>query len=294
MNIVALEDCMTSDGFPFTSKITDNFDDNIFHSHMFYEMFYIIEGSISHSLNGETEMLTAGDMFFLDLNDVHTFFRESGNTCKHRDIIIRKDFFEDCLRFIGENFCNDYKENKLPKCLKIDDDDIKRLESQILNVNLTSHINSNFFYPRIRMLCVSLLNYLLNKQEKEESRLYPVWIEELLSRFHINQYACEGLTSILEPFHFDQAYMCRAFKKYVGCTMTDYLNDIRIRHAIYLLQYSNETVSSIAYTIGFASPSYFNSIFKKCFNMTPKMFRRQHLYQIDKQNNNSRKTIDCD
>lgn len=51
--IVMLNDWMTSPEMPFHSKITENGDNNIYHSHDFYEIFYILEGSIIHDIGGE-------------------------------------------------------------------------------------------------------------------------------------------------------------------------------------------------------------------------------------------------
>lgn len=98
MNPIVLDDWMTTPEHPFNSKITEC-GDEVVHSHRFYEIFYILEGSISHTLNGEGHILHAGNMVFLNLADVHSFNWEEGNTCKHRDIIIHTDFFDSICSF---------------------------------------------------------------------------------------------------------------------------------------------------------------------------------------------------
>ena len=42
-------------------QLTDR-GDRYYHSHDFYEIFYVTSGSIRHSLNNEIENLTIGDM----------------------------------------------------------------------------------------------------------------------------------------------------------------------------------------------------------------------------------------
>ena len=90
----------------------------------------------------------------------------------------------------------------------------------------------------------------------------------------MNDYLQAGLDLILEPFHFSRPYMCRAFQRYLGCTMTEYLNDIRLQQAAYRLLYTDDTVLSICNTVGISSVSYFNTIFKKKYGASPQNFRK--------------------
>ena len=59
-------------------QLTGN-GDRYYHSHDFYEIFYITSGKILHSLNNRTETLTLGDVRFLRPGDVHCFLREPEN-----------------------------------------------------------------------------------------------------------------------------------------------------------------------------------------------------------------------
>ncbi len=272
--IVLLNDWMTSPEMPFHSKITENGDDNIYHSHDFYEIFYILEGSIMYEINGATYTLHAGDIGFANLKDVHSFFRSPSNTCKHRDIIIRADFFEQVCAFIGEDFKKAYANNELPKIVSLSFDRIERYEKRIINVILSSDMNSSFSTAGIKTLLVSLLNCLIEEETQKNTDYYPMWFRELLGRFRMNDFLKSGLDDILEPYHFSKAYICRTFQKYMGCTMTDYLNDIRLQHAAFQLQYTDETVISICNSIGFSSVSYFNTVFKRKYGVAPNTFRK--------------------
>lgn len=278
--IILLNDWMTSQKIPFHSKITENGDDNIFHFHNFYEIFYILEGSITHVLNNVTRTLQPGDIVFLNQTDVHSFLRSPGNTCKHRDIIVQTDFFDAILDFMGENFHDAYKQNRLPKIISLSMNRIEDYENRIVNTILSSHIDSEYKTSAYKALCVSLLNCLLEQDRQQSEDYYPKWFQELLGRFQMNDFLLAGLDTIIEPFHFSKSYLCRAFKHYMGCTMTDYLNDIRLQHAAFQLQYTDETILSICNSIGFSSISYFNTIFHRKYGMTPSTFRKQQKIPI--------------
>lgn len=273
--VILLNDWMTSPEMPFHSKITENGDNNIFHSHNFYEIFYILDGSITHIINGQDQILHPGDMVFTNQSDVHSFLREATNTCKHRDIIIRTDFFDSICAFIGEDFKHAYTNNMLPKMISLPFDRIERYEKRIINVILNSDINSEFKTASLRTLCVSLLNCLIEEESQRDTNYYPMWFRELLGRFHMNDFLKTGLDDILKPYHFSRSYMCRTFQHYMGCTMTDYLNDIRLQHAAFQLQYADETIISISNNIGFSSVSYFNTVFKRKYGVAPNTFRKK-------------------
>lgn len=278
MKPVILNDWVTTPKNPLHSIITKD-DDVLPHYHLFYEIFYIMDGSIRHTVNGNERILYPGDIVFLNLKDLHCFYRTSDTFCRHRDIIIRTDFFESVCAFIGEDFKQAYMNNQLSKVLSLPFEQIKRYEEILSNIALSLDTNSSFRQSNIRTLCVSLLNCLITEEVKNDFDYYPIWFRELLNRFHMNDYLQAGLDQILEPFHFSRSYMCRAFQHYMGCTMTDYLNDIRLQQAAYRLQYTDDTILSICYAVGISSISYFNKIFKKKYGVSPRTFRKRRETQ---------------
>ena len=62
-------------------------------------------------------------------------------------------------------------------------------------------------------------------------------------------------------------------KKEYGITPNKALNGIRIENAKKLLITSDLSISKISFYVGFATPSYFNRIFKEYTGETPKEFR---------------------
>lgn len=273
--LVILNDWMTSPEISFFSKITADDDSNIFHTHDFYEIFYILEGEISHNLNGSVTTLSRGNIVFLNRDDVHAFSREPGNTCKHRDIIIRTDFFEEVCKFIGQEFYDAYLHNALPKVVMLPFDQIKQFEVRIQNALLLPESAGANRKSTYKILLVSLLGCLLEKVTEQENTNYPTWFNELLTRFHMIDFLKSGLDDILEPFHFNRSYLCRTFQKYMNCTMTDYLNNIRLEQAAFQLQYTDSTIITICNSVGFSSVSYFNKVFKEKYHVSPHTFRKQ-------------------
>jgi YesN/AraC family two-component response regulator len=72
----------------------------------------------------------------------------------------------------------------------------------------------------------------------------------------------------MSPAHFS-----RIFKKVMGLSYQDYLNSRRITKAKNLLRTSPQSVTEIAFSLGFADPTGFGRIFKKLTGHTPSAFR---------------------
>lgn len=63
-------------------------------------------------------------------------------------------------------------------------------------------------------------------------------------------------------------------KEELGMTFTAYINKLRLTEAARLLgEYPDETISQIAYRVGFNNPSYFNKLFKETYGCSPKHFK---------------------
>jgi AraC family transcriptional regulator len=67
--------------------------------------------------------------------------------------------------------------------------------------------------------------------------------------------------------------LARGFRTSRGCSIGEYVARSQIGHAKRLLA-SDEGIKSVAYTLGFASPSNFSTAFRRATGQTPRQFRR--------------------
>ena len=76
------------------------------------------------------------------------------------------------------------------------------------------------------------------------------------------------------------SYLGLLFKKETGIYFNDYLNQLRINHAIHLLKNTNLKVSEICKSSGFTNSSYFILCFRKQTGISPNKFRK--LFSAEK------------
>ncbi len=70
--------------------------------------------------------------------------------------------------------------------------------------------------------------------------------------------------------------MTRGFRTSKGCSIGDYVIQVRTEQAKRLLD-TNESIKSIAFAMGFASPSSFSFAFRQATGTTPRQFRQRQL-----------------
>jgi YesN/AraC family two-component response regulator len=105
-------------------------------------------------------------------------------------------------------------------------------------------------------------------QTKEVQKILPAL--EYVNRNYNEEISLESVSVMLG---FGPSYFCRIFKTATGATFTEYLNFVRICKAEKMLARTNNSILEISETVGFSSVSYFNRVFKKYRNCSPRGYR---------------------
>lgn len=112
---------------------------------------------------------------------------------------------------------------------------------------------------------------------KEVQKILPV-----LGYVNANYYENITLEEASAKLNFDPSYFCRLFKTAIGATFTEYLNFVRVCKAEKLLSKTHDSILEISEAVGFSSVSYFNRIFKKYRNCSPRYYRSARYVAISK------------
>ncbi|WP_167958755.1 AraC family transcriptional regulator [Anaerosporobacter faecicola] len=92
---------------------------------------------------------------------------------------------------------------------------------------------------------------------------------------YIRENYTEQLTvkDMAEQLNFSEYHFMRFFKKYLGVTCIEYINNYRLDVAARKLCTTNHSIMEVALETGFNNISYFNKLFKEKYKLTPKEFR---------------------
>jgi len=82
------------------------------------------------------------------------------------------------------------------------------------------------------------------------------------------------LNNLSEMTGYSTYYFTRMFKRYFGCTMTEYLTRFRIERSKKLLEEEDCSIGEVAARCGFDSANYFTSCFRSRIGLTPSQYRK--------------------
>ena len=101
--------------------------------------------------------------------------------------------------------------------------------------------------------------------------------EAAIVRRYIDNHFKENLTldDLAAVVHVSKYYLAHIFSREYGTSPINYLLSRRIQESTYLLTETGLTLSEIAGTLGFSSPSYFSQSFRKVQGISPMQYRKQ-------------------
>lgn len=73
----------------------------------------------------------------------------------------------------------------------------------------------------------------------------------------------------------NKSAFCTFMRRHAGKSLSEFVNDIRLKRAMEMLRHTDKNISDIAYDTGFANVTYFNRLFRNKYNRTPKSVRTE-------------------
>ncbi|WP_026568088.1 helix-turn-helix domain-containing protein [Bacillus sp. UNC41MFS5] len=94
----------------------------------------------------------------------------------------------------------------------------------------------------------------------------------------IEQHYDEPLTleEVANKFYLSFSYFSRYFKKQLGIGFTRYMMNIRLKHSLKDLLYTNDSITYIALKHGFPNAKAFTNLFKEVYGETPFSYREKN------------------
>lgn len=95
---------------------------------------------------------------------------------------------------------------------------------------------------------------------------------------YIEEHVHENVTvkQLAEKHHMNASYLSVLFKKVTGQTLSDFIQESRMKKAIQLLRDPHIRVYEVAEQVGFQTSAYFTYLFKKHTGYTPQEYRDYH------------------
>lgn len=120
-----------------------------------------------------------------------------------------------------------------------------------------------------------LVRKQMGRLMQQQRRRYSAAIGKAVD--YIGMHFGEDLTlnTVADHVFLNREHLSRQFKKEVGVNFSEYLMELRLREALRLLRGTELRIGEIADRVGLPNVSYFTSVFKKQYHMTPSEARKQ-------------------
>lgn len=224
-------------------------------------VMYIQSGELTVECARKRERAGAGDFVLIDCYKSHGYYSEYG--CEslwcHFDGPLAREYYELIVSHHGYVFSMTDVYPAVKKLISVYQtfSEKKMIKEALLSKQLTDLLT-------FMLLDTPKKSFAMNDAER---------IEEMLA--YMNEHFDEQVSvreladiAMLSPYHF-----IRVFKKETGFTPHEYLVNIRISTAKYMLKNTRLSIKDICYNTGFSSESAFCSSFKKNTGITPAQYR---------------------
>ena len=98
---------------------------------------------------------------------------------------------------------------------------------------------------------------------------YSLSLERMLRYIDQNFTGRISPESLSERFSLSKEHICSLFRGELGMTVSEYVNMVKLNHAVELLSNSSMNVSQISEYLGYSSVYYFSRLFKRRYGVSP-------------------------
>ena len=223
------------------------------HTIPYYDFSFVLDGTMVYYANDRKIILQKNDAIFLPPGTIRS-----------------REYGKEQVRFVSFNFTVlDGVDFSFPLymqgCIN------QNIRKQIAQYP-PSHLSS-FYHAKEK--CVNMLNYILFELlDAEAIKCDNEHVSKIL--YYIEEHITEELRlqTISEKMNLSKEYTSYIFKKEIGKTLTDYVNERKILLAQEMIQGGEMSLTDIAGYLGFENYNYFSRLFKKYMETSPMKIKK--------------------
>ncbi len=245
------------------------------HWHTAIEFMYILEGEVIVSYTNKDIILLPGDSLLIDSKIPHSTKSLNGN----KAILLQlpyemlKKYIPDIDNLIFSYDCHsgnpEFKKN-LEELITVILDMKGVFESKTKGETL---LFNSLLFKFLFLLYNNFAKHLEFNPQARSAKSF-IRLEPILdfTKQHYNEHIT--IQQISDLACMQQEYFCHYFKKNMGVTYLQYLNEIRLSHVYNDLSETNDTLQQILEKHGFSNYKLFRTMFYEQFHTTPGEYRK--------------------
>ncbi len=251
------------------------------HWHDDLEFISVLSGSMDYNVNGEIIHLNEGQGILVNARQLHYGFSNERSECDFYCVLlhpmllcISQQIDRDFVSPIITNLSLPYiLLNNNVKWQRIILEDIEKIYLSKDKIVAQLSIQSLFYHIWLTLIENTAKIKRVKKQDKNLSVL-----KDMIVFIQSNYAKKVYLEDIASAGNISKSTCLVLFKKYLHDTPTNYLIAYRLKQAINLLKETKQSITEIAYEVGFDGASYFAETFRKKYGCSPSAFRTNYTF----------------
>lgn len=248
------------------------------HWHPAIELIFILNGNAKIMIEGKHYPVVPGEFIVIDSNLVHNFHyeRESMMVVLHYSRNSMGNFVPELDEYTIQCTKGTMRKEQLEVYLRVCDL-LKELPplyiKQPMGYKLKSHaIAINIFYELINSF-----GEKKNVPQKSEKNDVLERLGEITEYIELHHAEAISLENISSHFYLSREYFSRFFKKNMGVTFTQYLNQVRMMYIYQEICNTQTGIMELAERHGFTNYKLFNRMFHEIYGCSPREVRREQM-----------------
>lgn len=124
-------------------------------------------------------------------------------------------------------------------------------------------------------------DYAVRMKKMRKKKVCSLAIANCLDYIYDHLHTRITIESLAEHVHLNTSYLSRLFKKEMGVSVSEYIQDKKIETSKNMLIYSDYNIAQIASILAFPSQSYYTKVFHEKTDMTPSHYRTLYFRNIE-------------
>lgn len=254
--------------------VADRYPQDVFaeHTHEFCELVLVWRGNGLHLLNDRPYRITRGDLFYIRAEDKHSY--TSVNDLVLQNIIYCPERLT--LNVDWQGAIPGFDGAPRHPHWRLGSVGMSQVRQVISQLEHESNQRDAQAFTMAELLFGQLVTHL--KRHRYATDTLPATSSETLLDKLItalagsHEHAFE-LNKFCERERCSERVLRQQFRSQTGMTINQYLRQVRVCHAQYLLKHSRLMISEISMRCGFEDSNYFSVVFTRETGMTPSQWR---------------------
>jgi AraC-like DNA-binding protein len=261
-----------------------NFEYPQYHGHIDWELLIVLNDQIVHKINGTENLLTVGTACLIGPKDNHALFYPNRQKNQFQGVTItaRDTYVKELLALLSPTLYESLCSDATPLYFSLSPTTLEKYTNMLLNIQTYKNEGTPYTEQQCNIIFSSLLLTFLEQKQHEVSKM-PSMLKDFVRQLNNPLITTEQIKAAQSKMPYSYPQLTRLFKKYMHCTITQYVNKTKLQYAKELLANTDMSLTEITNELHFESTSHFHSLFKKHFNTTPAEYRRLNRIPAQKE-----------